>query len=89
MKILISEVLGDVNKPNSVFTIGFWKADGNFTTKHDVTNRRTSLNDRKKMNRSGLLNCYDQKNDEFFDVTIDLIVTYNGMEIIRPEKNAS
>lgn len=85
MKILISEALGDMNKPNSVFSIGFWKADGKFVTKHDVTNRKTSLGDRKKMNRNGLLNCYVPKNDEFFDCTIDLIMTYNGMEIIRPE----
>lgn len=49
-----------------------------------VTNRKSNLNERKKMNRSGLLNCYMPSSDEFFDCTIDLLMTFNKMEIIRP-----
>lgn len=86
-KIFVSEVLAEVNKVGSVFSVGFYKSDGSFTTKEGVTNRsKIGQNQRKKMNRNGLLNCYLPKTGEFFDCTIDLIMTFNGMEIIRPTK---
>lgn len=86
MTILVSEVLSEINRPHSVFSIGFYKDDGSFVEKTGVANRRSNLNERKKMNRSGLLNCYLPAADEFFDCTIDLIMTFNKMEIIRPSK---
>lgn len=83
--IFIGEVLAEVNKPGSVFQIGFWKADGTYTTKASVVNRSANLNERKKMNRNGLLHCFQKTTAAHFDVTIDLIMEFNGMKIIRPE----
>lgn len=84
-KIFISEVLAEVNKPNSVFSIGFWKDDGTYSQKDGIVNRAASLDNRKKMNRNGLLRCATIGSDKVFDLTIDLIVNFNGMQVIRPE----
>jgi hypothetical protein len=83
--IFINEVLAEVNKPNAVFSIGFWKDGGSYTVKDGVVNRSANLNERKKMNRNGLLKCYQKSNNSIFDVTIDLIMTFNNMKILRPE----
>jgi hypothetical protein len=84
-KILISEALAEINKANAVFDIGFRKADGTFSKKDGVVNRRSVSTNRKKMNRNGLLSCYQPAKDYTFDVTIDLLMTLNGMKIYRPE----
>jgi hypothetical protein len=89
LTVFINEVLAEVNKPNSVFGIGFYKDDGSYTEKNGVTNRKANLNEYKKMNRSGLLSCYLKANDTFFDCTIDLIMCFNKMEIIRPVNNGN
>lgn len=85
MQIFINQVLAEVNKPGAVFSLGFWKADGTYTTKDRVVSRSTFLDVRKKMNRNGLLKCLCKTEGKAFDVTIDLIMTFNGMKIIRPE----
>jgi hypothetical protein len=85
MEIAISEVLSEVCRPNSVFEIRFRKDDGSFSEKNGVINRSGRHEDRKKLNRNGLLNCYQPATDKTFSVTIDLIMEFNGMKIQRPE----
>lgn len=80
MKITISEVLSEIVRPNAIFNIGFRKNDGNFSEKKGVS----LLNgERKKKNRNGLINCYDSKKDYTFSATIDYLIEFNGMQIIR------
>jgi hypothetical protein len=82
VKITVNEVLSEIVRPNSIFNIGFRKNDGSYSDKKGIT----LLNgDRKKKNRNGLINCYDAKNDYTFSATIDFLIEFNGMEIIRPE----
>ncbi|CAM9908786.1 unnamed protein product [Chrysoparadoxa australica] len=85
--IFFSEAMSLINRPNSIFSLGFRKSNGDYSEKDGVINRSKTLSDRKKMNRSGLLSCYQPQPDYIFDVTIDLIMTLNGMRIIRPEEN--
>lgn len=85
--ILISQVLSEVNKPNAIFSIAFRKDDGTISIKNNVFNRRSSLNDRKVFNRNGLLHCVNKHDGSPFDCTIDCIVRFNGMKIIRPTKD--
>lgn len=86
-KILHNEMLAEMNRANRVFSIGFRKDNGDFSVKENVMNRSSNLSNRKKMNRSGLVRCMQKNNDLIFDATIDLIVRFDGMEVIRPEKN--
>lgn len=85
--IFINQVLSEVNKTNAVFEIAFRKDDGNISIKKNVLNRRRNLNDRKVFNRSGILHCFNKDTEEKFDCTIDLLVRFNGMKIIRPTRN--
>lgn len=78
------EVLAEVNKPNVRFSIGYYKNDGSYSEKQNVVNRSKNLSDRKLMSRNGTLNCID-KDGNPFDVTIDLIMKFNGNQIIREE----
>ncbi len=86
-KILINRVLAEVNKPNAVFELAFRKDNGDISIKKNVFNRSSNLNDRKVFNRSGLLKCFNKDTSEKFDCTIDCIVRFNGMKIIRPTRN--
>ena len=88
-KILISQVLAEVNKPHAVFEMAFRKDDGDISIKKRVYNRSGNLNDRKVFNRSGLLKCFNKETGEKFDCTIDCIVRFNGMKIIRPTRNGN
>jgi hypothetical protein len=83
-KILINQVLSEVNKPNSVFSIDFRKEDGNISSKKGIVNRSLTFG-RRKQNRSGILACMIPGTNQIFDVTIDLLVAFNGIKIIRPE----
>lgn len=88
-KIFISQVLAEVNKPNAVFELAFRKDNGEISIKKKVFNRSSNLNDRKVFNRSGLLKCVNKDTGEKFDCTIDLLVRFNGMKIIRPTRNGN
>jgi len=83
-KILIGQVLAEVNKPNAIFELAFRKDNGDISIKKQVFNRSNSLNDRKVFNRNGLLRCFNKETGEKFDCTIDCIVRFNGMKIFRP-----
>jgi hypothetical protein len=87
-KIFINQVLAEVNKPNAVFELAFRKDNGEISIKKKVFNRASNLNDRKVFNRSGLLKCFNKETGEKFDCTIDCIVRFNGMKIIRPNGNS-
>ncbi len=84
-KILMAEVMANVNKPNAVFSLGYYKDDGSYSEKKNIINRSKNLNDRKKMSRSGLFKLFDRDKGRAFDVTIDLVMMFNGSEIIREE----
>lgn len=84
-KVLMAEVMAKVNKPAEVFSIGYYKDDGSYSEKAKVINRSKNLNDRKKMSRNGLLKLLDKSNGLPFNVTIDLLVKFNGNNIIREE----
>lgn len=86
-KILHNEMLAEMNRSSRIFSIGFRKDNGDYSFKENVLNRSSNLCDRKKMNRSGLVRCMQKNSDSIFDVTIDLIVKFDGMEVIRPESN--
>jgi hypothetical protein len=88
-KIFINQVLAEVNKPNAVFELAFRKDNGEISIKKKVFNRASNLNDRKVFNRSGLLKCFNKETGEKFDCTIDCIVRFNGMKIIRPTQNGN
>jgi hypothetical protein len=88
-KILINQVLAEVNKPNAVFELVFRKDNGDISIKKKVYNRSSNLNDRKVFNRNGLLKCFNKETGEKFDCTIDCIVRFNGMKIIRPTRNGN
>jgi hypothetical protein len=77
----ISAVLSEVNKPNAVFSITYRKTDGSFGEKKRCINRRANLNDRKKMNRSGLLSLTDLDKRQDFEVYIDFLRSFNSTEI--------
>lgn len=82
-KILMAEVMANVNKSNAVFSIGYYKDSGDYSEKDNIINRSKNLSDRKKMSRSGLFKLYDRSTGKAFDVTIDLVMKFNGTEIIR------
>ena len=88
-KILINQVLSEINKPNAVFELAFRKDNGDISIKKQVFNRRSNLNDRKVFNRTGILHCFNKETGKKFDCTIDCIVRFNGMKIIRPTKNGN
>jgi hypothetical protein len=83
--ILLGQALSEMNAPGAVFSIAFRKDNGELSEKHGVMNRAKHLNNRKKFNRDGLLKCWQPQANHTFDCTIDLIVRFNGMTIIRPE----
>ena len=79
----LGRVLSEVNAPNSVFDIKYRKVDGTVGTKLGCTRLATSnaLNERKKMNRSGLLKLFQPSTGRQFEVYIDLLVQFNGLDI--------
>lgn len=82
-KITIAVVLAEVNRPNSIFSLTYRKKNGEWGEKHRVAARTSTnkLDARKKMNRSGLLKLYNLDTKEEFDLTIDLLETFNGSQI--------
>ena len=83
--IQLNHVLSEVNAPNAVFDIKYRKDDGTVGEKKRVMKRvgNNGLNDHKKMNRLGLLKIWNPKTGEDRDITIDLIVEFNGKRVIR------
>ncbi|GAB3936999.1 hypothetical protein [Larkinella terrae] len=81
----ISEVLAEVNRPNAVFDLKFRKTNGTVSVRTGCTRLQPTqanrLNERKKMNRSGILKCYQPTERKHFDCYIDLIVTFNRMPV--------
>ena len=81
----ISEVLAEVNRPNAVFDLKFRKTSGTVSVRSGCTRLQPTqvnrLNDRKKMNRSGILKCYQPGERKHFDCYIDLIVTFNHLPV--------
>lgn len=77
--------MATVNKPGAVFSLGYYKDDGSYNEKENLINRAKALNDRKLMSRNGTLKLLDRNAGIPFDVTIDLIMKFNGDEIIREE----
>lgn len=82
-RIGISNVLAEVNRANSVFSVAYRKTNGEYGEKHRVTARRGNnpLNERKRMNRSGLLKLTNLDNNKDFDIVIDLLIEFNGIPI--------
>lgn len=79
----ISIVLSEINRPNSVFSLSYRKIDGEWGEKKRVAARKAinSLNERKKMNRSGLVKLWNLESKREFDLVIDLLETFNGVKI--------
>ncbi len=84
--IIIKGVLAEINKPNNVFSIKFRrKSDGYISSKQNVTRLQTSgstLTDRRKMNRSGVVKLYHLETQQDFDCVIDFIREFNGKKVI-------
>ncbi len=83
--IRLNEVLAEVNQANAVFDLKYRKDDGSVGEKKKVVLRGNTnvLNERKKMNRSGVLKIYDPKSGDERDITIDLITMFNGMRVLK------
>lgn len=81
--IAIRGVLSEMNRPNSVFSLEYWKVDGTYGEKKRVALRRSGndLSDRKKMNNSGMLLLVDLSTGGRFDLYIDFLMVFNGVEI--------
>jgi hypothetical protein len=83
--IHLSEVLSEVNQPNSVFSLKYRKADGKVGFKQAVVLRSkgNEANGRRKMNRSGLLSISEPSTGYEREITIDFILEFNGMRVVR------
>lgn len=82
--IRLGSVLSEVNQAHSVFDITYQKDDGSYGEKKNVALRnRNDVNERRKRSRSGVLSLWQPSNGHVFDVTIDLLRTFNNMRIIR------
>lgn len=81
----IGHVLGEVNTTGSVFDVTFRKKDGTWGERRRCSARIPSnangLENRKKMNRSGLVKLFEVGQNLSFDVYIDFLETFNGMAI--------
>ncbi len=84
--ITISEMLAEMNKVDSIFSIKYRKSDGSTGKKHNVTLRNSSgrLTERKKYNRNGLISIYEPSTGNEREITIDLIQEFNGIRVVRP-----
>lgn len=84
--ISLAQMLAEVNKPNSVFNLKYRKDDGSVGHKKNVVlrNGNNELNERRKMNRNGLLSIYEPASGNEREVTIDLIIEFNGLRVLRP-----
>lgn len=82
-EISVRQMLYEVNNTSNVFSIGYWKDNGKFGFKQHCVrlHSNNNLNERKKMNRSGLLKILIPQTGEQRDITIDLIAEYNGQTI--------
>lgn len=78
-------VLSQVNRPGAVFSIKARKVDGSITEKIGCTRLPVAngLEERKKMNRNGLLRLSQPAKSRTFDLCIDLIVEFNGMRVMH------
>lgn len=81
--ISIRGVLSEMNKPNSVFSVEYWKVDGTYGEKKRLALRRSGndLSDRKKMNNSGTLKLIDLSTGQPMELYIDFLIGFNGIEI--------
>jgi hypothetical protein len=80
----ISEVLAEVNRPHSVFSLEYQKTDGEWGSKERCKLRSSGnnqLNERKKMNRSGTLRLFNLEKGGDFDIYIDFLRVFNGQKI--------
>lgn len=77
--------MSEINTPSSVFDVTFRKKDGTWGQRQRCSARIPSnangLENRKKMNRSGLVKLYEVGQNLSFDVYIDFLETFNGMTI--------
>lgn len=82
-EISLGRVLSEVNSPNALFDLTYRKVDGTMGMKQGCTRLATSnaLSERKKMNRSGLLKLFHRATGRTFEVYIDLLVQFNGLNI--------
>lgn len=82
--IRLGSVLSEINQALSVFDITYTKDDGSYGEKKNVALRnRNDVNERRKRSRSGVLSLWQPSTGHLFDVTIDLLRTFNNMRIIR------
>lgn len=83
--IEVGHVLSEINTAGSVFDVSFRKKDGTWSERKRCSARIPSnangLENRKKMNRSGLVKLYEAGQNLCFDVYIDFLETFNGMTI--------
>lgn len=77
-------VLSEMNTPGSVFDVTYRKKDGAWGERKRCSARMPSgnnLDNRKKMNRSGLVKLFQVGQNLSFDAYIDFLETFNGMTI--------
>jgi hypothetical protein len=81
--ISIRAVLSEANKSHSVFSIEYWKTNGEFGSKARccLVQNNLALNNRKQMNRSGKLKLQNLEDDSIFEIYIDFLIAFNGIEI--------
>jgi hypothetical protein len=80
----IKEVLSEMCVPSVVFSLKYRKVDGNIGKKERcvlVRSSKNDLNERKKMNRNGMLLLREVGGKHDFNVYIDLLREFNGNEI--------
>lgn len=82
----IGEMLSEMNMPDAIFSIKYRKDDGSVGTKINVKARgvRNVITERRKYNRNGVIAIYVPASGEDRDITIDLIIEFNGMRVVRP-----
>lgn len=84
VKIPLSRVLAEVCSPGSVFDLAYRKTDGTYGEKKGClsTPSKSSLTDRRKLNRSGLLQLTQKGFSGIpFNLYIDLLISFNGQVI--------
>jgi hypothetical protein len=82
--IAIGSVLSEINAMGSVFSLEYRKVNGDYGKKERCTLRSTDtnvLNERKKRNRSGIIKLRNLDKGIDFELYIDLLQTFNGINI--------
>lgn len=86
MKISIRNVLSEINRSGSVFSIRYRRVSDALGGQKSrcslpVRNQNGQLNERKKWNRSGQIRLVDLDTGEKFQLYIDLLTHFNETEI--------